>query len=86
MCQGIPLATKGIIYCPEIVSSGCTRYVMPINLNLTKDVIKLNLTLLDTIKFYAKLDVNKLKLAIPTLKLNQKITNNLKLNLKKCEE
>lgn len=87
MCQGIPLATKGMIYCPLTISSGVTRCVLPFNLQLNSDVIKLNLKASEPIKLNAFFDQKKLSLIpLSNLKLSQKITNNLKINLKKCEE
>jgi len=85
-CQGIPLATKGIISCPSSTPSGCTRYVLPFNLRLETDALKLNLKYSDKINLNALLDKKKLSLIkIPEFQLNNKIPS-LKLNLKKCEE
>lgn len=87
-CQGIPLATRGMIFIPKVtVTDGVGRYVLPFNLQLTSDVIKLNLKYLETIKLNTFIDQKKLSLLkLENLKLNQKITTDLKLNLKKCEE
>jgi hypothetical protein len=82
-CQGIVLATKGIIYKPEII----IRYILPLKLKLKSDLIKMNLKHLETVKLNLTLDHKKLNLIkLTNLKLNQKLTNNLKLNLKKCED
>ena len=79
--DALSLATDGIICSP-----GTMSYVMPFNLQLNSDVIKLNLKHLETIKLNAILDQKKLSLKLVNLKLSQKFTNDLKINLKKCEE
>lgn len=86
-CQGIPLATKGMIYPVQTVSPSCTKYVLPFNLQLTNDAIKVNLNYLPSIKLNSFLDKKALNLLkLSNFKLNQKLVKNLKLNLKKCEE
>lgn len=79
--DALSLATDGII-----CLIGTARYVMPFNLQLNPGAIKLNLKYLETIKLNAFLDQKKLSLKLDNLKLSQKFTNNLKINLKKCEE
>lgn len=79
--DALSLATDGII-----IPTGSTRYAMPFNLQLKSDAIKLNLKYLETIKLNTFLDQKKLSMEIDNLKLSQKFTNNLKINLKKCEE
>ena len=82
-CQGIVLATKGIIYKPEII----IRYILPLKLKLNKDIIRLKIKKSNLINLNLILDSKKLNLLkLTNLKLNQKITNNFKLNLKKCED
>ncbi len=79
--DALSLATDGIICIP-----GNPRYIMPFNLQLKSDAIKLNLKYLETIKLNIFLDQKKSSLKLDNLKLSQKFTNNLKINLKKCEE
>lgn len=85
--SAIALATKGYICCKTGDITRITRYVIPFKLKLTRDIFKLNLKLATTIKLNTFLDDKKLNLLkLSNFKLNKKITNNLKLNLKKCEE
>jgi hypothetical protein len=81
--QSIALATKGIIC---MGGDRIIRRVLPLHMNLLNTTIKLNLKYLETIKLNTFLDQKKLSLKLDDLKLSQKFTNNLKLNLKKCEE
>jgi len=84
--HAIALATRGIIYKGTGGGDIIVRYVLPFNLQLNTDIIKINLKHLDTIKLNAILSTKKLNLIkLPNLKLNQKLPT-LKLNLKKCED
>lgn len=86
-CQGVPLVTKGMIYCPQAVVAGETRYVLPFRVKLLHDLITLRLFYKDTIKLSTKIDKNKLNLVnLSNFKLNKKIVNSLNLRLKKCED
>jgi len=87
MCQGIPLVTRGMIYCPQVSPEDCVRrYVLPFNLKLNTDDIKLNLKSLENINLSSTLAQTKLNLIkLPSLKVNKTLSS-IKLNLKKCEE
>ena len=85
-CQGIPLATKGIIFCPQLVSSGCTRYVLPFNLSLNTDPIKVSLIKQDPITLNTTITKKQLVLKVlPKSKFNMTRVKKIKLNIKKCE-
>jgi len=87
-CQGIPLATRGYIFCPSTTVVECdTKCYIPLNLQIKTDVFKLNLQELDPIKLNTMIDFNKINLLkLSDLKLNTKLSTDFKLNLKKCEE
>lgn len=86
-CQGIPLVTKGMIFCPQSsVISEETRYILPFNLQLNRAKIKLNLKSLETKKLNIKNEMKKLNLIhLPNLKISSKLSV-FKLSLKKCED
>ena len=82
--QTIALATRGVICRGRGEITRIVRHVLPFNLQLKTDVIKLNLKHLEVIKLNTILSQKKLNLIkLPNLKLNKKITSTLKLNLKK---
>lgn len=83
MCQGIPLATKGIIYKPTIIA----RYILPLDLRLTKETFNLTLKKIEPFKLNLFKDNKKINLSnVSIFKLNNRLINNFKLNLKKCED
>jgi hypothetical protein len=86
-CQGIPLVTRGMIFCPDEVVSGCVRYVLPFNLKLLHDKIELSVFIKERITLASKFQTNKIFLTtLSNFKLTNKILSPLKLELKKCED
>lgn len=84
-CHGMTHLTRGLAYCPQGEIVGDTRYVLPLNLALKTDSIKIDLKTLESIKLNAVLNTNKLNLVqLPSLKIFNKL-GALKINLKKCE-
>jgi len=84
-CQGIPLVTRGMIFIPntEIVE-GITRYILPLNLQLKTNPVKINLKVVDLVKLSSSINIQKLQLKkLTNLKLNTQIPS-LKLSLKEC--
>ncbi len=85
--QSIALATKGIIFCPQGITTTVTRCIIPLNLRLKTDLFKLNLKKIDTIKLNLLIQRDKLNLVkLSTFKLNSKLSNQFKLNLRVCED
>ncbi len=86
-CQGIPLATRGIIFCPQGTVTRITRCVLPFNLRLTTNIFNLNLKKQTTINLNSIINQKKLNLIkLSKFNLNTKISDKFKLNLKKCED
>lgn len=85
-CQGIPLATKGIIYCPKAtIVSGDTRCVLPFKIKLNRDLFNLNLKKKDPITINSLFKDQKINILFSELKVNNRFPN-LKINLKKCKD
>jgi len=81
-CHAIVLATKGIIFNPNII----IRNILPLNFYLEKSEKFINLKNLDIIKINFNYDIKNLNLVkLPKLQINKKLST-FKLNLKKCEE
>lgn len=84
--MAIALATKGVICKGGGDVTVIVRRVIPFNLQLDTDPIKIALENQDPIKLKASIDTKKLVLrTLPTLKLNTKIVKSIKITLKKCE-
>lgn len=79
--QGISISTDGVICGGD--TTFITRRVLPFNLQLKNDSIKLKLKCPNSLKLNLNIDNKKLNLIrLSDLKLSKKITNDLKLNLK----
>lgn len=84
--MAIALATKGVICKGDGDVTLIVRRVMPFNLQLDTDPIKLSLDKQDVIALNTSVTTKKLVLrSLPQLKLTAKRVNKIKLTLKKCE-
>lgn len=86
-CQGIPLATRGMIICPQRDITRIIKCIIPFNVRLKADSFLLNLQLNSNKNINLKIQENKLNIKrLSSLKLSKRLSNPFKLNLKKCED
>jgi len=86
-CQGIPLVTKGMIFCPKIITNEIIKdCAIPFTVKFNKDDIKLTLNRQSNFQLPVQINIKKLSLTKSTKNITQNLIKRFTLNLKKCEE